>query len=123
MALFGGQPVVRHHGQQDNTPGFRYNSESMDVDRLIGTKLAVGLPGPDVTPAILDALRHTRAQSLVVFSRNFTSVAQWTRLLKTLREALGYELLVMVDHEGGRVIRFSEGVTRFPDSLTAGKTQ
>ena len=90
---------------------------------MIGAKLAVGLPGEEASPSVLEALRRTRAQSLVVFSRNFTSIAQWTRLRHALQAALGYHPLIMVDHEGGRVIRFSDGVTRFPDSLTAGKTR
>jgi beta-N-acetylhexosaminidase len=29
----------------------------------------------------------------------------------------------MVDHEGGRVVRFSSGVTRFPDAVTVGTTK
>ena len=95
----------------------------MDLDDLIGTKLAVGLPGLEATSDVIAALRQTRAQSLVVFSRNFASPEQFTRLLGRLEEAMGRRLVVMVDHEGGRVIRFSSGVTRFPDALTQGRTQ
>jgi beta-N-acetylhexosaminidase len=95
----------------------------MELDELIGMRLAVGLPGPRVTPEVIDALRATRAQSLVVFSRNFTSPGQFTSLLRELKAALGHPLLVMVDHEGGRVIRFIAGVTRFPDALTVGRSQ
>lgn len=95
----------------------------MELNDLIGAKLAVGFPGAEATPEVIAMMRQTRAQSLVAFSRNFTSVSQWTRLLHELRAALGFTPLVMVDHEGGRVIRFCAGVTRFPDSLTAGATQ
>ncbi|MBI3324504.1 MAG: glycoside hydrolase family 3 protein, partial [Candidatus Omnitrophica bacterium] len=38
-------------------------------------------------------------------------------------DTLGRAVWVMVDHEGGRVIRFAKGVTRFPDALTVGATQ
>jgi beta-N-acetylhexosaminidase len=95
----------------------------MDLDELIGMRLAVGLPGPRATPEAIAALRATRAQSLVVFSRNFTSPEQFMSLLRELEAALGRRLLVMVDHEGGRVIRFGQGVTRFPDALTIGRTR
>ncbi len=95
----------------------------MSLDALIGARLAVGIPGPEATDDVIRALRRTHAQSLVVFSRNFTSPAQFRMLLRRLEEAVGRRLLVMVDHEGGRIIRFGDGVTRFPDPLTLGKTQ
>ena len=93
-----------------------------DLDRLIGEKLAVGFPGAEATDEVIAGLRRTQAQSLVVFSRNFLSPEQFTRLLHRLEEALERRLLVMVDHEGGRIIRFRQGLTRFPDALTVGTT-
>lgn len=95
----------------------------MRLDALVGTRLAVGFPGTEPTAELIDALRRTQARSLVVFNRNFTSPDQFRRLLRGLREALGTPLWVMVDHEGGRVVRFRSGVTAFPDALTVGKTQ
>lgn len=95
----------------------------MELDELVGARLAVGLPGPDAAEEVLARLRATHAQSLVVFARNFASAAQFTELLKRLERALGRRLLVMVDHEGGRVIRFRDGVTRFPDARTVGATR
>lgn len=109
----------------------------MNLDELVGAQLAVGFHGTEAEPGLIEALRRTHAQSLVVFSRNFTppplqgappvkvggftSAQQFTRLIRGLEAALGHRLLVMVDHEGGRVIRFSEGVTRFPDPLSVGR--
>ena len=95
----------------------------MDLASLVGAQLAVGLPGPDATDDVITHLRQTATQSLVVFERNFSSAEQFVRLIRRLEEALGRRLLVMVDHEGGRVIRFSQGVTRFPDALSAGRHQ
>ena len=98
-------------------------SGGMTLDERIGATLAVGFDGTEATGDLIDRLRRLHARSLVVFSRNFTSPEQFTALLRRLEEALGRRLLVMVDHEGGRVIRFGSGVTRFPDALTVGRTQ
>ena len=95
----------------------------MELDALIGLRLAVGIPGTEATTDVVERLRRLHARSLVAFSRNFESPEQFTRLLRGLREALGYPLWVMVDHEGGRVVRFRSGVTVFPDALTVGQTQ
>ena len=95
----------------------------MEIETLIGARLAVGIPGPEASDEVIGRLRATRAQSLVVFSRNFTSPEQFARLLGRLEERLERRFLVMVDHEGGRIIRFSTGVTRFPDAMTAGRAQ
>jgi len=92
----------------------------MDVDDLIGAKLVVGFPGPQATEELIAVLRATHAQSLIVFEQNFVLPEQFTGLLRRLEGAVGRRLLVMVDHEGGRVVRFSSGVTRFPDARTVG---
>ena len=95
----------------------------MELEALIGLRLAVGIPGIEATADVVEQLRRLRARSLVVFSRNFESPDQFRRLLRGLRETLGYPLWVMVDHEGGRVVRFNSGVTAFPDALTVGQTR
>ena len=97
--------------------------EGMDLDRLIGARLAVGFPGTEATHELIESLRRTQAQSLVLFSRNATSPEQVTRLLRDLATGIGRRFLVLVDHEGGRVIRFAQGVTRFPDASTVGRAK
>ena len=94
----------------------------MELDALIGARLAVGIPGFEATDEVIARLRRIHAQSLVVFSRNFTSPDQFIGLLRRLEDALDRRLMVMVDHEGGRVVRFPEGVTRFPDARTLGSS-
>jgi len=95
----------------------------MTLDELIGARLAVGFPGTEATEELIAHVRAIQAQSLVVFARNFQSSDQFRRLLARLNEALGRRLLVMVDHEGGRVVRFAQGMTQFPDAMTQGKAQ
>ena len=95
----------------------------MALEELIGARLVIGFPGTEATEALIAQLRALRVQSLIVFDRNFESPEQWVSLLQRLEEGVGRRLLVMVDHEGGRVIRFASGVTRFPDALSIGRTQ
>lgn len=93
----------------------------MTLEEQVGATLAVGFPDTEPTRELVEALRQTRAQSLVVFERNFASPEQFLRLIRALDHALGRRLFVMVDHEGGRVIRYRTGVTRFPSSLEVGR--
>ncbi len=89
----------------------------MNLDDLIGLQLAVGFHGTKPTGALIQQLKQTRARSLVVFARNFVSPRQFKQLICGLEQGLGYRLFIMVDHEGGRVIRFKKGVTQFPAAL------
>jgi len=95
----------------------------MSLETWIGAQLAVALPGPAITKTLVGQLRELHVQSLVIFSRNVASPEQFARLVRRLEGALERRLLLMVDHEGGRVVRFKKGLTRFPDALTVGRTQ
>lgn len=95
----------------------------MKFEELVGKRLVLGFPGREATPALVEHLRALHAQNLILFERNIESPDQVRRLIRQLEEAVGRRLLVMVDHEGGRIIRFPSGLTRFPDALTVGRTQ
>jgi beta-N-acetylhexosaminidase len=92
----------------------------MKLAELVGERLVLGIPGPTITPEIVRHFQELKAGGLILYRRNFDSPAQLQKLLGALEEALGRRLLVMTDHEGGRVIMFREGVTVFPDNLTVG---
>ncbi len=94
----------------------------MELSDLIGQKLVFGIPGTTLTPEIVEHFRELRAGGLILYRRNFVSPSQVRALITDLEEALGRRLLVLVDHEGGRVIMFREGVTVFPDNLAVGTT-
>jgi beta-N-acetylhexosaminidase len=97
----------------------------MSLEQQIGAQLAVGFQGTTATPELIEQLARTQAQSLVLFSRNFVSSEQLVHLLEELEAGVGRRLLVMVDHEGGRIVRFrrTPALTEFPDALTVGRSQ
>ncbi|GAA5189016.1 beta-N-acetylhexosaminidase [Ferrimonas gelatinilytica] len=71
---------------------------------LIGTELT------DTDRALLDC---PSLGGLIFFSRNYDTPSQLQALIEQVR-ARRPELLLSVDHEGGRVQRFIDGFTRLP---------
>jgi len=94
---------------------------AMSLEVLVGAQLTVGIPGTEATMEVIEHLRAIHTQSVIVFERNFASPEQFLHLIQQLEAALERRLLVMVDHEGGRVIRFRQGVTQFPAAFSAGQ--
>ena len=90
----------------------------MTLEEHVGLQLVVGLPGPRLRPELAAHLRAIHAGGFIPFTRNFDSVEQYRTLMIGLNSLGGPKPLVMVDHEGGRIIRFSDGVTRFPEALS-----
>lgn len=91
------------------------------LEEAIGARLVVGCPGTAADDALCARLRRTHAQSFIVFERNAAAPEAFRRWLRRIEEGIGRRLLVLVDHEGGRVVRFRQGVTPFPPALTMGR--
>jgi beta-N-acetylhexosaminidase len=92
----------------------------MKLAKLVGQRLVFGIPGTRITPEIVRHFDELHAGGLILYRRNFDSPAQIKKLIADLEEALGRKLLVMTDHEGGRVIMFRDGITVFPDNMALG---
>ncbi|HYE34888.1 beta-N-acetylhexosaminidase [Methylocaldum sp.] len=71
------------------------------------------LQGLTLSPDEKDKLTHPAAGGLILFSRNYESPQQLMTLIGEIR-ASRPEILIAVDHEGGRVQRFREGFTGLP---------
>ena len=78
------------------------------------------LSGPQLDAGEKALLRHPSAGGVILFSRNFESPRQLLALTGEIR-AQRPELLIAVDHEGGRVQRFQEGFTRIPPMRLLGE--
>ena len=83
--------------------------------------LMVDINGTELTPDDIQVLSHPLVGGVILFSRNYRSVAQVTALTDAIRAVRNPHLLIAVDHEGGRVQRFREGFTRLPPARALGR--
>jgi beta-N-acetylhexosaminidase len=83
--------------------------------------LVIDIAGTTLTPADRDRLAHPLVGGLILFARNWEHRRQLTELtaaIKSIRD----DLLICVDHEGGRVQRFrTDGFTHLPPMRVLGE--
>ncbi|MEW6446241.1 MAG: beta-N-acetylhexosaminidase [Pseudomonadota bacterium] len=80
----------------------------------------IDLAGLMPTPEELQRLRHPHVGGLILFARNYESPRQLQALIGAVRAARA-DILIAVDHEGGRVQRFRDGFTRIPPAAHLGE--
>ena len=76
-------------------------------------RLMLDVQGLSLTPAERDMVRHPEAGGLIFFGRNFQCKSQLSDLVADIREQAP-DILLAVDHEGGRVQRFRNEFVRIP---------
>jgi beta-N-acetylhexosaminidase len=81
----------------------------------------IGLAGLQLSSEERNWLRHPAVGGVVLFTRNYNDISQLTALTASIRETVKRELLICVDHEGGRVQRFRDGFTRLPPLSVLGE--
>jgi beta-N-acetylhexosaminidase len=86
-----------------------------------GELLAIGFEGAALPDAIAALAAGSGLGGIVLFARNCPSIETVLALTGAAR-ALGPDVLVLVDHEGGRVHRLPPPFTRFPPAATIGRT-
>lgn len=79
------------------------------------------IAGTTLTKVDTDRLLHPLSGGVILFSRNWHSRAQLTALCNDIKRVRA-DLLICVDHEGGRVQRFkSDGFTHLPAMAEVGR--
>ncbi len=83
--------------------------------------LIIDIAGTQLTEADARRLAHPLVGGLILFARNWQSRAQLSQLSADIKR-LRPDLLICVDHEGGRVQRFrSDGFTHLPPMRALGE--
>lgn len=82
--------------------------------------LMVDVEGLALTEGDRTFLSHPMVGGLILFGRNYSSTSQLATLIADIRQC-NPNILIAVDHEGGRVQRFREGFTRIPAMRTFGE--
>lgn len=77
--------------------------------------LMVDVAGCTLTQEERERLCHPLVGAVILFARNFESRAQLVALTRSIHQLRTPQLLIAVDHEGGRVQRFrTDGFTALP---------
>ena len=83
--------------------------------------LLIGLAGTEVSSEEVTWLSHPCVGGVVLFTRNYLNLSQLAELTASISDSAGRDLLICVDHEGGRVQRFRDGFIRLPPLAVLGK--
>ena len=82
-----------------------YQPQSRNGNARMLSAFITGLEGPELTPREAAVLREARPCGVILFARNAVDPDQLCRLTQAASAAVGEEILVLVDQEGGRVQR------------------
>lgn len=83
--------------------------------------LMVDIAGTELTDPERERLGHPLIGGVILFSRNYADVDQLRRLTADIHGLRHPNLLIAVDHEGGRVQRFRQDFTKLPAMAALGR--
>lgn len=92
----------------------------MAIDLPLGPVM-LDLSGPTISKEERTVLLHPLVGGVILFTRNFESPEQLHALTAEIHSLRQPQLLIAVNHEGGRVQRFRDGFLRLPPMRTLGE--
>ena len=92
----------------------------MTTQMLLGPVMG-DVEGLELTDADVKRLMHPLMGGVILFARNYANPAQLMKLTASIRALRAPHLMIVVDHEGGRVQRFREGFTIVPPMCKLGE--
>jgi len=82
-------------------------------NKLLGP-LMIDVAGTELTADDIELLGHPLVGGVILFTRNYQNKEQLKALTASIKSIRDPELIIAVDHEGGRVQRFREGFVELP---------
>lgn len=76
--------------------------------------IILDVEGYQLTQTEQEYLAHPFVAGVILFTRNFDNILQLKELVQQIRLYAKQEIIISVDHEGGRVQRFRKGFTELP---------
>jgi beta-N-acetylhexosaminidase len=93
----------------------------MTISLVPHSPLIIDLAGFELSATDRRRLRHPLTGGVILFARNWQDRTQLTELCRQIKAVRG-DLLILVDHEGGRVQRFkTDGMTHLPPMRALGQ--
>ena len=86
------------------------------LERLAAGVLMVGFPGRSVPAGTVDLITRG-VRGVILFARNIGEPEQVKSLTAQLRALAGDDVLIAIDHEGGRVNRLGTATTPWPSPM------
>ncbi|WP_372365842.1 beta-N-acetylhexosaminidase [Candidatus Uabimicrobium sp. HlEnr_7] len=76
--------------------------------------MLIGLPGAVLTAEDKERLTRINPWGVILFARNYENTVQIKKLIREIKELIGQDTEIALDHEGGRVVRFPEALPELP---------
>ena len=67
-----------------------------------------GLSGTSLTKSEISLIKNYTPYGFIIFKRNINSLIQLKKLILSIKNYHKQSPIIMIDHEGGRINRFSE---------------
>lgn len=84
----------------------------------LGQLIMTGISGTQLSDSERSFLEENDIGGVLLFAHNFDSPGQLAELVNSIQTCRSeYPLLIAVDQEGGRVVRFKKNFTQFPSAL------